>query len=75
MYSIINTEEWGVMDMSEYFVPKNDKAWEDFVSSGSIYDYLKYKSKIGSEKSDNKKTTLTGNIGDFCEDRSKRTNN
>ena len=40
---IENYEKMEVMDMSDNFVGKNDREWEKFLSTGSIYDYLKYK--------------------------------
>jgi len=48
-----------------------DSGWQKFVSTGSVYDYLKYKDNIDSEKN-NHQTILPDNRGGFCEDRSKR---
>lgn len=60
--------------MSEGF-SLEDSGWQKFVSTGSVYDYLKYKDNIGSEKNNRNQTILPDNRGGFCEDRSKRYSN
>ena len=56
------------MNMSESFFKLDDAGWKKFVLTGSVYDYLEYKSKIDESKSDCKKNSLDG-CGDFCENR------
>lgn len=38
-----------VVDMSESF-SLDDKGWDKFISTGSVYDYLEYRDKIDRAK-------------------------
>lgn len=63
------------MNMSKNYLASNDTAWENFISTGSIYDYLEYKFETNSIKNSNDKTISNDNIGAFCENGNKRHNN
>ncbi len=61
--------------MSENFFKSDDTAWGNFISTGSIYDYLEYKSKVGNVENNVDKAIFKNNCGGFCENRSERTGN
>ncbi len=53
----------------------DDTGWKKFASTGSVYDYLKYRDKIDAEKNSINQKILSENRGVFCEDGSKWNNN
>ena len=64
------------MNMSlSNFSGYNDESWDKFVSTGNVYDYLEYRSKVNGARYNTNETTLTGDRGGFCENRSKRDSN
>ncbi|MDO4200146.1 MAG: hypothetical protein Q4D57_05295 [Clostridia bacterium] len=61
--------------MSKNYLTSNDTAWKNFISTGSVYDYLEYKSEINGAKNSDNKAILNDNMGAFCENGNKRDSN
>lgn len=57
------------------FSGRNDVGWDKFASTGNVYDYLEYRSKMNSIKNNTNETILIDNRGGFCENGSKRNSN
>ena len=57
--------------MSKNSSALNDINWNNFISTGSVYDYLKYKSENSIENNSARSIVFENSVGGFCENRNK----